>query len=101
MPTRTSPRSRGAPTRRRAASKKPAARRSATRRAAEPTLRVRASEAARRELGGHAADAAAVGLLVVTALLILGLAGDLAGALGTGLADGIGTLLGRARYALP
>ncbi|HEY8215919.1 MAG TPA: DNA translocase FtsK 4TM domain-containing protein [Acidimicrobiia bacterium] len=100
MPTRTSTRSRTASTRRRAASKKPAPRRS-SRRAAEPTLRVRASEAARRELGGHAADAAAVGLLVLAALLVLGLAGDLAGAVGTGLADGIGSLLGRARYALP
>ncbi len=79
------------------------ARTSTSRRAAttEPTLRVRAREAARRELGGHALDAAAVGLLVVAALLTLGLIGDLAGLLGTGLADSVGTLLGRARYAVP
>jgi len=102
MATRTTSRSRaGSSTRRRASGAKPAARRGATRRPAQPPLRVRASEAARRELGGHGADAAAVGLLVVAALLVLGLLGDLAGALGTGLADAVGTLLGRARYALP
>jgi S-DNA-T family DNA segregation ATPase FtsK/SpoIIIE len=99
MATRTSTRSRTASTKRRAGSRTRPKR--SARRAPEPTLRVRASEAARRELGGHAADAAAVALVVVTALLILGLVGDLAGALGSGLADGVGTLIGRARYALP
>jgi S-DNA-T family DNA segregation ATPase FtsK/SpoIIIE len=97
--TRTSTRRRGAaPTRRRSLPKAP---RRTSRRAPSPTLRVRAGEAARRELGGHGPDAAAVGLLVAAALLVLGLVGDGAGALGTGLADGVGTLLGRARYALP
>ena len=102
MPTRTSSRTRaGSSRRRRSSSAKAAPRRGTSRRVASPPLRVRASEAARRELGGHAADAAAVGLLVVAALLVLGFVGDLAGALGTGLADGVATLLGRARYALP
>ena len=102
MATRTTTRRRPASSKRASAKRRPA-RTSTSRRAAstEPTLRVRAREAARRELGGHALDAAAVGLLVVAALLTLGLIGDLAGLLGSGLADSVGTLLGRARYAVP
>jgi DNA segregation ATPase FtsK/SpoIIIE, S-DNA-T family len=67
----------------------------------EPTLRIRAREAARRELGAHVADAIAVGLLVLAILTLLGLVSDLAGPVGKGLSDGFGTLLGKARYAVP
>ena len=75
----------------------------ASRRAAppEPTRRDRAREAARRELGGHGADAAAVALLVLAALTTLGLVSDLAGPVGSALSDGFGTLFGKARYAVP
>ena len=76
----------------------PAKRRSAP---ATPTRSERAREAARRELGGHGADALAVGLLVVAALATLGLMSDLAGPVGRGLNDGFGSLFGRARYAVP
>ncbi len=97
MATRTTTRKRSAPSKRRPANKKAPAGRAP----AEPRLRTRASEAARRELGGHGPDAAAVGLLVLAALLALGLLGDLAGPIGAGLADGVRTLIGRAAAALP
>ncbi len=97
MATRTKSRKRSAPSKRRPATKKSPSRRAP----AEPRLRTRASEAARRELGGHGPDAAAVGLLVLAALLTLGLLGDLAGPIGGGLADGVETLIGRAAAALP
>ncbi len=58
-------------------------------------------ERARAQLRGHRADALAIALLVFATLLVLGLAGDLAGAVGGGLADGSGALLGQARYAVP
>jgi len=60
-------------------------------------LRVRAQ----RELGAHAADAAAVGLLVVAVLTTLGIVSDLAGPVGRGLDDAFGGLLGLARYVVP
>jgi len=90
-------------TRKRAPAKRKPAKRAPRRPAPppEPTLRIRAREAARRELGGHAADAAAVGLLVLAALTTLGLVSDLAGPVGSGLADGFGALFGQARYAVP
>jgi S-DNA-T family DNA segregation ATPase FtsK/SpoIIIE len=84
-------------TRKRSAKRGPAKRRSAP----PPTRSERAREAARRELGGHGADALAVGLLVLAALTTLGLVSDLAGPVGRGLNDGFGWLLGRARYAVP
>jgi DNA segregation ATPase FtsK/SpoIIIE, S-DNA-T family len=101
MATRTTTRRR--PASKRTPAKRRGARTSTARRTAQPEPRLveRARAAARRELGGHGADAAAVALLVVAALLILGLAGDLAGPLGSGLADGVATLVGRARYAVP
>ncbi|HSO96967.1 MAG TPA: hypothetical protein VLV81_13120, partial [Acidimicrobiia bacterium] len=46
--------------------------------------------AARRQLGAHRNDAIGVGLLVLAALTALGLASDLAGTLGRGLADTLG-----------
>src|SRR5262245_16021552 len=97
MATRTKSRKRSAPSKRRPANKQTSTRRAP----AEPRLRTRAGEAARRELGGHGPDAAALGLLVLAALLTLGLLGDLAGPIGTGLADGVETLMGRAAAALP
>jgi S-DNA-T family DNA segregation ATPase FtsK/SpoIIIE len=42
-----------------------------------------------------------VGLLVLAALVTLGLVSDLAGPVGRGLNDGLGSLLGRARHAVP
>ena len=95
MATRTAPRKR-AP-----AKRKPAKRTSRPAPPPEPTLRIRAAEAARRELGGHTADAAAVGLVVLAALTILGLVSGLADPIGSALADGFGTLFGQARYAVP
>ena len=96
MATKTTARKR-APAKRSRAASKPRAKRPP----AEPPIRVRAAEAARRELGGHGADAAAVGLLVLAILTTLGLASDLAGPVGQGLADGFATLAGKARYAIP
>jgi len=66
-----------------------------------PTRSERARAAARRELAGHTADAVAVGLLVLGALTTLGLVSDLAGPVGSGLADGFGALIGRARFTVP
>jgi S-DNA-T family DNA segregation ATPase FtsK/SpoIIIE len=57
--------------------------------------------AARRQLGRHRSDAAGVGLLVLAALTALGLASNLAGSVGVGLAHALGALVGQARYAVP
>ena len=67
----------------------------------EPTALTKGRAAASRQLSGHRADAAAVGLVVVGVLCALGLWTDLAGPVGDGLADGLGTLVGRARVAVP
>ena len=67
----------------------------------EPTRRERARAAASRELSGHASDAAAVALVVLSALTTLGLTSSLAGPVGSGLADVFGALVGQARYAIP
>ena len=97
MASRTTTRSRrrsAAPPRRRAA--RP------TRRAAAPEPpRHQLADAARRQLIAHRSDAAGVGLLVLAALTALGLASDLAGGVGRGLADGLGALGGQARYGVP
>jgi S-DNA-T family DNA segregation ATPase FtsK/SpoIIIE len=61
----------------------------------------RSRDAARRQLGGHGADAAAVALLVLGALTVLGLVSDLAGPVGDALASGTGALLGRGRALVP
>lgn len=99
MATRTQTRSKRAPAKKKPAARKaPAARRSAP---PEPSRRDRAREAARRELGGHGADAGAVALLVLAVLTTLGLVSNLAGPVGSALADGAGTLFGKARYAVP
>ena len=75
--------------------------RSSSARTAAPTRGERVREAARRELAGHTSDAIAVGLVVLAALSALGLLSDLAGPVGSGLADGFGALIGKARYAVP
>jgi S-DNA-T family DNA segregation ATPase FtsK/SpoIIIE len=61
----------------------------------------RGREAAGRQLAGHRADVLAVGLFVVGAIVALGLWTDLAGPVGSGLADGAGAAVGRARVAVP
>ncbi|MCJ7437373.1 MAG: DNA translocase FtsK [Acidimicrobiia bacterium] len=102
MATRTASRASTRSSSKRSTTKKPTKRAPAKRRSAPPPTRSeRAREAARRELGGHGADALAVGLLVLAALTTLGLVSDLAGPVGRGLNDGFGSLLGRARYAVP
>ena len=61
----------------------------------------RGREAAGRQLAGHRADALALALVVVGVLVGLGLWTDLAGPVGSAVADGTGAVLGRARVALP
>ena len=103
MATRTAARASTRSGSKRSTTRKPAKRAPAKRRppSAPSTRSERARAAARRELGGHGADALAVGLLVLAALAMLGLVSDLAGPVGRGLNDGFGSLLGRARYAVP
>ncbi|MFI5046819.1 MAG: DNA translocase FtsK [Acidimicrobiia bacterium] len=67
----------------------------------EPTALARTREAAGAQLAGHRADALAVGLIVLGVLVALGLWTDLAGPIGSGLADGLAAAFGRARVALP
>jgi S-DNA-T family DNA segregation ATPase FtsK/SpoIIIE len=69
-------------------------------RAPEPN-RLDLAGAARRQLRGHRGDAAGLGLLVLAALTALGLASDLAGGVGRGLADALGALAGQARFGVP
>jgi S-DNA-T family DNA segregation ATPase FtsK/SpoIIIE len=61
----------------------------------------RGRAAAGRQLHGHWADVAAVGLVVLGVLVTLGLLSDLAGPVGTGLASGTAVLFGRGRVAVP
>jgi DNA segregation ATPase FtsK/SpoIIIE, S-DNA-T family len=68
---------------------------------ARPTAWERTREAAGVQLQGHGADSLAVGLVILGVLTVLGLASDLAGPVGSFLADGSATLLGRGRLALP
>src|SRR6187549_2952466 len=100
MATRTTTRGRRAPAKRsqpkRSQSEKKGSGRSRTKAVPEPTVWERRRAEAGRQLYGHGADAFAVGLLVLGVLTTLGLASDAAGALGEGLADGLGALLGTA-----
>jgi S-DNA-T family DNA segregation ATPase FtsK/SpoIIIE len=102
MPATKTRRKRRAPsrstTKRKAAARRSPARRSA---AAEPGAFARGRQAAGRQLSGHRADVLAVTLFVVGAIFVLGLWTDLAGPLGSALADGTGAALGRARVAVP
>lgn len=61
----------------------------------------RSREAAGRQLAGHRADLFAVCLFVLGAIFALGLWTELAGPVGSALADGTGAVLGRARVAVP
>jgi len=61
----------------------------------------RSRQAAGRQLAGHRADLLAVGLFVLGAIFALGLWTELAGPVGSALADGTGAVLGRARVAVP
>ena len=97
MASRTTTRSRRRPS----GTAKPVARRP-TRRKAEPEPpRYDLTAAARRQLHAHRGDAAGVGLLVLAALTALGLASNLAGGVGRGLANGLGAVAGQARYGVP
>src|SRR5512132_3363133 len=91
-----------APARTRRRKPAPKRRRNTRRRApARPTAWERRREAAGRQLRGHGADALAVALVVVGVLTVLGLASDLAGSVGSFLADGSATMLGRGRIVFP
>ena len=91
-----------APTRTRRRKPAPKRRRNSRRRApARPSAWERSREAAGRQLRGHGADALAVALVVVGVLTVLGLASDLAGSVGSFLADGSATMLGRGRIVFP
>src|SRR5262252_946252 len=68
---------------------------------ARPSAWERTREAAGHQLRGHGADTLAVALVVVGVLTVLGLASDLAGSVGSFLADGSATMLGRGRIAFP
>jgi S-DNA-T family DNA segregation ATPase FtsK/SpoIIIE len=85
--------------------RKPAPRKSTASRAkaapAEPGMVARSREAAGRQLAGHRPDLFAVCLFVLGAIFALGLWTDLAGPVGSALADGTGAVLGRARVAVP
>jgi hypothetical protein len=61
----------------------------------------RSRQAAGRQLAGHRADLFAVCLFVLGAIFALGLWTELAGPVGSALADGTGAVLGRARVAVP
>jgi S-DNA-T family DNA segregation ATPase FtsK/SpoIIIE len=67
----------------------------------QPSALAKGRAAASRQLAGHRADAAAVGLVVVGLLCALGLWTDLAGPVGSALADATGAVMGRARVAIP
>src|SRR3954468_19912977 len=67
----------------------------------KPSALAKGRAAASRQLAGHRGDAAAVGLVVIGVLSALGLWTDLAGPVGSALADGTGAVMGRARVAIP
>jgi len=54
-----------------------------------------------RELGGHRRDAAAIAALAAGVLLVLGLAGNLAGPLGHAVDRAVTALVGRAAFLVP
>src|SRR5262249_1669796 len=84
--------------------RKPASRRgrsSRRRGRARPSAWARTREAAGHQLRGHGADTLAVALVVLGVLTVLGLASDLAGSVGSFLADGSAALLGKGRIAFP
>jgi S-DNA-T family DNA segregation ATPase FtsK/SpoIIIE len=88
-----------APTR---SKRKPATRRKPTKRTPPPPPPRRDLRAAAAvQLGGHRADAVAIGLVALAAVGALGIYSDLAGPVGRAMATATGALIGRARYGLP
>ena len=81
--------------------RKPAPRSRARPAAREPGVVARSRAAAGRQLDGHWGDVGAVALIVLGVLFTLGLMSDLAGPVGTALADGSGAAFGRGRVAVP
>src|SRR5947209_10848895 len=104
MPATTTRRRRASSRSKKKTNRKPAPRRTTRARAttsSEPSILSRGREAAGRQLAGHRADVLAVALFVVGAIFVLGLWTDLAGPVGSALADATGAVLGRARVAVP
>src|SRR3954471_14090225 len=102
----TSTRRRSASRSKKKPARKPASRKTTTSRAkasvsAEPGMLARGRDAAGRQLAGHRSDVLAVVLFVAGAIFALGLWTDLAGPVGSALADGAGATVGRARVAVP
>src|ERR1700737_4580105 len=105
MPATSTRRRRATSRSKKKTSRKPAARRATTSRAraaaAEPGVLSRGRDAAGRQLSGHRSDVLAVFLFVAGAIVALGLWTELAGPVGSALADATGAVLGRARVAVP
>src|SRR5262245_49308847 len=104
MPATKTRRGRSSTSRSRSSSRRTSTRSSAPKKKvqpAEPGMMARSREAAGRQLAGHRADLLAVCLFAVGAMVALGLWTDLAGPVGSALADGTGAVLGRARVAIP
>src|SRR5689334_12285399 len=105
MPATKTRRGRATSRSRKTSRRKPAPRRqSASRRRSvpgAPSMLSRGREAAGRQLAGHRADVLAVCLFVAGAIFALGLWTDLAGPVGSALADSAGAAVGRARVAIP
>jgi DNA segregation ATPase FtsK/SpoIIIE, S-DNA-T family len=81
--------------------RKPAAKSRSRAASADPGMVARSRAAAGRQLDGHWGDVAAIALIVLGVLCTLGLTSDLAGPVGSGLADGAGAIFGRGRVAVP
>jgi S-DNA-T family DNA segregation ATPase FtsK/SpoIIIE len=67
----------------------------------QPGALTRSRQAAGRQLSGHRRDVLAITLFVAGAIFVLGLWTDLAGPVGSALAEGTGAAAGRARVAVP
>jgi S-DNA-T family DNA segregation ATPase FtsK/SpoIIIE len=70
-------------------------------RARRPSVTARARATLGRQLGGHVADVAGIGLVVLAALAALSLATDLVGPVGAATADVATLLLGRGAFLVP
>ena len=110
MPATRTRGKRRAPAKKKAPARKSTARKSTSTRSrstratpppSEPGRLTRGRAVAGRQLAGHRSDALAVALFVVGVIVALGLWTDLAGPVGSAIADGTGAVMGRARVALP
>ena len=110
MPATRTRGKRRAPAKKKAPARKSTARKSTSTRGystwatpppSEPGRLTRGRAAAGRQLAGHRSDVLAVALFVVGVIVALGLWTDLAGPVGSAIADGTGAVMGRARVALP